>query len=53
MIQYIPNTTHYTEVLSRVQSVKHTLWISTDETSMWREKLARKCVYLHYKNTQN
>lgn len=29
MFTYIPNTTHYTEVLSRVQSVKHTLWIGT------------------------
>ena len=29
MLTYIPNTTHYTEVLSRVQSVKHTLWIGT------------------------
>ena len=26
---YISNTTHYTEVLSRVQSVKQTLWIGT------------------------
>lgn len=29
MLTYIPNTAHYTEVLSRVQSVKHTLWIGT------------------------
>ena len=29
MIQYIPNTTHYTSLLSRIQSVKHTLWIGT------------------------
>lgn len=29
MIQYIPNTTHYTTLLSRIQSVKHTLWIGT------------------------
>ena len=29
MTFYISNTDHYTEVLSRVQSVKHTLWIGT------------------------
>ena len=29
MIQYIPNTTHYTTLLSRIQSVRHTLWIGT------------------------
>ncbi len=29
MIKYISNSTHYKEVLSRVQSVKHTLWIGT------------------------
>lgn len=29
MLHFIPNTAHYTEVLSRVQSVKHTLWIGT------------------------
>lgn len=29
MISYISNTDHYTEVLSRVKSVKHTLWIGT------------------------
>lgn len=28
-IHFIPNTAHYTEVLLRVQSVKHTLWIGT------------------------
>ncbi len=28
-ITYISNTSHYTEVLSRVNSVKHTLWIGT------------------------
>lgn len=26
MLKYISNSTHYKEVLSRVQSVKHTLW---------------------------
>jgi len=29
MITYISNSTHYKEVLSRVLSVKHLLWIST------------------------
>jgi len=29
MMQYISNTDHYKEVLSRVQSVKHSLWIGT------------------------
>lgn len=29
MITYICNSTHYKEVLSRVQSVKHMLWIGT------------------------
>ena len=29
MFQYISNTDHYSEVLSRVKSVKHTLWIGT------------------------
>ena len=29
MTQYISNTNHYKEVLSRVQSVKHSLWIGT------------------------
>ena len=29
MLHYIPNTTHYTTLLSRIQSVKHTLWIGT------------------------
>ena len=29
MINYISNTDHYKEVLSWVQSVKHTLWIGT------------------------
>ena len=29
MLTYISNTDHYKEVLSRVQSVKHTLWIGT------------------------
>ena len=29
MLSYISNTDHYKEVLSRVQSVKHMLWIGT------------------------
>ena len=29
MLTYISNTDHYKEVLSRVQSVKHNLWIRT------------------------
>ena len=29
MLTYISNTDHYKEVLSRVQSVKHILWIGT------------------------
>ena len=29
MLTYISNTDHYKQVLSRVQSVKHTLWIGT------------------------
>ena len=29
MLTYISNTAHYKEVLSRVQSVKQTLWIGT------------------------
>jgi hypothetical protein len=29
MITYISNSSHYKEVLSRVQSVKHMLWIGT------------------------
>ena len=29
MLKFISNTAHYTEVLSRVSSVKHMLWIGT------------------------
>lgn len=29
MLKYISNSNHYKEVLSRVQNVKHTLWIGT------------------------
>ena len=31
MLTYISNTDHYKEVLSRVQSVKHILWIGTTD----------------------
>ena len=30
MLIYISNSTHYKEVLSRVQNVKHTLWAHPD-----------------------
>ncbi|MBO4805666.1 MAG: hypothetical protein J5554_06465 [Paludibacteraceae bacterium] len=44
MIQYIPNTTHYTALLSRIQSVKHTLWIGTADIKdlMWVGKSPEK-----------
>lgn len=29
MLHFIPNTAHYTALLPRIQSVKHTLWIGT------------------------
>ena len=29
MLSYISNTAHYKEMLSRVKSVKHTLWTGT------------------------
>ncbi len=29
MLTYLPNQTHYTTLFSRIQSVKHTLWIGT------------------------
>ena len=43
MLTYISNSSHYKEVLSRVQSVKHTLWIGTADikdlyVEMGREK---------------
>ncbi|MCR5248443.1 MAG: hypothetical protein K6E14_11760 [Paludibacteraceae bacterium] len=43
MLTFISNTAHYTEVLSRIQSVKHTLWIGTADikdlyVEMGREK---------------
>ena len=43
MLTFISNSSHYTEVLSRVKSVKHTLWIGTADikdlyVEMGREK---------------
>ena len=43
MLTFITNSAHYTEVLSRVKSVKHTLWIGTADikdlyVEMGREK---------------
>ena len=29
MLQYIPDTAHYTKVLSRCEKVRHDLWIAT------------------------
>ena len=29
MIQYVPDTAHYTKVLSRCEKVRHDLWIGT------------------------
>ena len=47
MLPFISNTAHYTEVLSRVQSVKHTLWIGTADIKdiyVERESRPKKCV---------
>jgi hypothetical protein len=42
MLTYISNTDHYKEVLSRVQSVKHMLWIGTADIKdlyvYWQKK---------------
>lgn len=46
MLTFIPNSSHYTEVLSRVQSVKQTLWISTADIKdlyVERESHPKKC----------
>lgn len=46
MLTFISNTAHYTEVLSRVKSVKHTLWIGTaDIKDLYVERKSRpkKC----------
>ena len=47
MLHYIPNTTHYTALLPRIQSVKHTLWIGTADIKdlyVERETRPKKCV---------
>ena len=47
MLQLIPNQTHYTALLSRIQSVKHTLWIGTADIKdlyVERETRPKKCV---------
>ena len=43
MLHFIPNTAHYTALLTRIQSVKHTLWIGTADIK--NEKVARKSVW--------
>lgn len=46
-MQYISNTDHYKEVLSRVQTVKHSLWISTaDIKDLYVERARRKILFL-------
>ena len=47
MLTFIPNTAHCIEVLSRIQSVKHTLWIGTADIKVLyveRESRPKKCV---------
>ncbi len=47
MLTFISNSSHYTEVLSRVKSVKHTLWIGTadiEDLYVERESRPKKCV---------
>jgi|GEM_PF-1881225 hypothetical protein len=47
MLTYLPNQTHYTALLSRIQSVKHTLWIGTADIKdlyVERETRPKKCV---------
>ena len=47
MFTFITNSAHYTEVLSRVKSVKHTLWIGTADIKdiyVERETRPKKCV---------
>lgn len=47
MTFYISNTDHYKEVLSRVQSVKHTLWIGTaDIKDLYVEVVKEKKPFL-------
>jgi RecA-family ATPase len=43
MLTYISNSDHYKEVLSRVQSVKHILWIGTaDIKDLYVEEVKNK-----------
>ena len=49
MFTFISNSSHYTEVLSRVKSVKHTLWIGTADIKdlyVERKNRPKKCVDL-------
>ena len=47
MITYISNSAHYKEVLSRVQSVKHILWIGTaDIKDLYVEVVQEKRPFL-------
>ena len=46
MLHFIPNTAHYTALLPRIQSVKHTLWIGTADIRylyVERETRPKKC----------
>ena len=48
MLTYISNIDHFKEVLSRVQSVKHMLWIGTaDIKDLYVEIGKEKKPYLH------
>ena len=42
MIKYISNSDHYKEVLSRVQSVKHMLWIGTADIKDLYEEVGKE-----------
>ena len=47
MLTYIATSAHYKEVLSRVQSVKHMLWIGTADIKdlyVERESRPEKCM---------
>ena len=47
MLTYISNSTHYEDVLSRVQSVKHMLWIGTaDIKDLYVEVVKEKKPFL-------
>ena len=48
MVTFISNPAHYKEVLSRVQSVKHTLWIGTaDIKDLYVEVAKRRNHFWH------